>query len=75
MFVVSIGSRITVPMGTEVTKTSFGRETFSTPGVGLATGLAVGLAVGVRVGAGVGLAVGFTVGTGVGPVMVMSPLF
>ena len=66
MFVVDTGLRITVAMGTEVSKVSIGSDTLTRGGVGV--GVAVAVAVGVGLGAGDGVGVPV-------PVMVMRPLF
>ena len=66
MRVVRTGSMITVPMGTELSKVSIGRDTV----------IAIGVPVAVAVGVGDAVAVAVAVGVGDGgtPIMVMRPL-
>ena len=61
MFVVDTGLRITVAMGTDVSKVVIGSETVIGDGVGV--GVAVAVAVAVAVGVGLGAAVGVGVAT------------
>ena len=74
MFVVSIGSMITVRMGTEVSKLAIGSEAVGVCGVDDGVGVG-GATVAVAVAVAVGEAVGVGDGVGGTPVMVMRPLF
>ena len=63
MFVVRNGSMITVALGTELSKVSVGRLTFTC--LGVAVGVAVAVAVAVAVDVAVAVAVDVAVGVGV----------
>ena len=71
--VVLTGSMIMVAMGTELSKTSIGRDTV----IGIGVPVAVAVAVGVGDGTGLAVAVAVAVGVGEGvdgtPVMVIRP--
>jgi hypothetical protein len=83
MNVVTIGSMITVAMGTELSKVAIGRVTVigggagvgdDGVGVGVGDGVAIGVGVGVGDGVAGGVGVGVVVGVGPGPVIVIRPL-